>query len=144
MPAPIEPVPTPVRVTPLNRLGQHPNAIDCDFCKRQTRTRIEKTSSSDTMLVKAPGKHASATEMLIGYIGAKAYFSLYAAESAVFASHAFWIQVQTLLTTAPTVTRRSPLSLIVALSRCLNQCHECRSLRNILQLRCSRRLTERL
>ncbi len=47
-----EPVPVPIRdpvyVTPLERLGELPADIDCPFCHRRTRTRLEHEDSNWT------------------------------------------------------------------------------------------------
>ncbi|EEU35863.1 uncharacterized protein NECHADRAFT_77175 [Fusarium vanettenii 77-13-4] len=46
----INDVPAPQMVTPLSRLGERPEFIDCPFCKKRTETTISK-EGSDTQCI---------------------------------------------------------------------------------------------
>lgn len=53
-PAKIVPIPQAHKVTPLERLGDAPDWIDCPFCQRMTKTRVTKQDSDTTMQVSSP------------------------------------------------------------------------------------------
>ncbi|MCJ1233244.1 hypothetical protein MMC14_001199 [Varicellaria rhodocarpa] len=44
----IVPIRNPIYVTPLERLGETPEWIDCPFCQRRTRTMVTKEDSTST------------------------------------------------------------------------------------------------
>ncbi|KAI8674558.1 hypothetical protein NCS57_00353800 [Fusarium keratoplasticum] len=47
----IDDAPPPEMVTPLSRLGERPEFIDCPFCKRRTETTISKEGSDTQCLL---------------------------------------------------------------------------------------------